>query len=57
MKKSVIKGEPKMSQNVKLQSVLLHSEYSYSEAGNTCGQPRINSQMKNLTVDIGDTAR
>ena len=57
MKKSVIKGEQRMSENVKLQLVLLHSETSYSEAGNTCGQPRINSQMKNLTVDIGDTAR
>lgn len=30
---------------------------SVIKAGNTCGQPRINSQMKNLTVDIGDTAR
>ena len=30
---------------------------SVVRAGNTCGQPKINSQMKNLTVDIGDTAR
>ena len=30
---------------------------SVVRAGNTCGQPKINSQMKNLTVDIGDTVR
>jgi len=30
---------------------------SVVRAGNTCGQPKINSQMKNLTVDIGETAR
>jgi len=30
---------------------------SVIKAGNTCGQPKINSQMKNLTVDLGDTAR
>jgi len=30
---------------------------SVIKAGNTCGQPKINNEMKNLTLHIGDTAR